>query len=283
MDCAFGVCLRGLPEVPFTLHDCPRPIATLDWLGHRGSVAGETFWMRDVGDRISVGWADWASYDLDLGQTNHTVDVTMQVGASETAVAFVFSVLPLVLPAWGLEPLHGSAVLTSLGALIILGPSGAGKSSIAAALESRGLALLADDTCAFDENLVLWPGPAAINPRWVDALQPPIGEYNEKMIRAPAVHSSEPVKPVAVVVLNVREGRTIAVTERSLEERLQGILANARHGTFMRERRQAVQFSVATGLAGLPVATVDLDPGLHHPDDVLDALASWRERVGIEA
>jgi hypothetical protein len=281
MDCAFGVRLRGLPEVPFALNDCRSPLADLDWLGRGGVVTGDSFWMSDVDDHISVGWAGWASYDLDLSHADHKLDVTMQVDAGDAAVAFVFSVLPLVLPAWGLEPLHGSAVLASLGALIILGPSGAGKSSIAAALESRGFALLADDTCAFDEDLVLWPGPAAINPRWADALQPPIGEYNEKMIRAPALHSSVPVKPLAVVILNVRRGSPIRVTQRSLDERLQGILANARHGTFLLERRQGVQFRVATGLSELPVATIDLDPGRHHPDEVLTALTPWLERVGV--
>jgi hypothetical protein len=238
--------------------------------------------MRDSGRRISVGWGGWASYDFDLGQTAQTVHVSMEVDPDEAAVAFVFSVLPLVLPAWGIEPFHGSAVLTPAGALVILGPSGAGKSSVAAALESRGLPLLADDTCALDEDMVLWPGPAAINPRWVDALQPPIGEYNEKMIRAPVFHSSEPARPVAVVVLKEAQEQVIAVRERAVEQRLQSILANARHGTFLLERRQAVQFTVATGLAELPVVIVELDPAHHHPDQVLAALAPWCERVGID-
>jgi len=281
MDSAFGVRLEGLPRLPFSLHDCDSPVAKLSWSDGPGVVAGDEFWMRDEGDLVSVGWAEWASYEVDVRQDYGVVAVTLQVTPLDAAVAFVFSVLPLLLPAWELEPFHGSAVLTPVGALMVLGPSGAGKSSLAAALEGRGFPLLADDTCALDDNLVLWPGPAAINPRWADALQRPVAEYNEKMIRVPELYAGLPARPAAVVVLDVEQGTDLAVAELSLEGRLQGILANARHGTFLLERRRALQFKVATELARLPLASVRIDPARHGPDEVLHALAPWCERVGI--
>ena len=283
MGAAFGVRLKGFPELPFSLHDGASPVAELSWSDRAGTVVGDEFWMRDEGDLISVGWSKWASYCVDVSRPNGDVDVTLQVGPLDAAVAFVFSVLPLVLPAWGLEPFHGSAVLTPLGALVVLGPSGAGKSSIAAALERRGFPLLADDTCAFDHDLMLWPGPAAINPRWADALQRPVGEYNEKTIRVPELHSGDPARPVAILVLDADEGSELTVSEPSVEGRLQGILANARHGTFLLERRRSLQFKVATELARLPMASVKLDPARHDPDVVLGALEPWCERVGISS
>lgn len=237
--------------------------------------------MYDLGDRVSVGWSGFASYDIDLSGSTCHVRVTVEADATDAAVAFVFSVLPLVLPVWALEPFHGSAVLTEAGALVVLGPSGAGKSSIAAALDGRGFPLLADDTCAFGEEFVLWPGPAAINPRWADALQAPVGEYNAKTIREPEHHSSLPVRPSAVVVLDVEDGAELEVRELDAGDRLRAILANARHGTFLLERRQALQFRVAIMLVRLPVALVRLDPSRHRPDEVIGSLHSWSEGVGV--
>ena len=50
----------------------------------------------------------------------------------------------------GLLPLHGSAIATQTGAVLILGESGAGKSTLAAALNRHGFPLVSDDVCAID-------------------------------------------------------------------------------------------------------------------------------------
>jgi len=50
----------------------------------------------------------------------------------------------------GLLPLHGSAVATRTGAVLILGESGAGKSTLAANLNRHGFSLISDDVCAID-------------------------------------------------------------------------------------------------------------------------------------
>jgi hypothetical protein len=283
MVVVFGVGLQRLPRLPFLTLQGEDRVTTLAWFDTLGEVGGADFWMRDLPDHVSVGWAGFASYELELSSSPSRVDVTAEVAREEAAVAFVFSVLPLALPVWGIEPFHGSAVLTSLGALVVLGPSGAGKSSVAAALESDGYPLLADDTCAFDEDLFLWPGPAAVNPRWEDALQAPVGEYNEKTIRAPAAHSGTRVKPAAVVVLDVDDGTSLAIDQPTNEKRMRGILANTRHGSFLLERRQVHQFRVASALGRLPHQSVRLDPSRHGPDAILAAIAPWMKRLGIEA
>jgi hypothetical protein len=245
-----------------------------------GDVGGDEFWMVDRAGHVSVGWPTFAAYEIDVRGERAAMLVTHQASPSEAAVAFVFSVLPLLLPLWSIEPFHGSAVLADAGAVVVLGPSRAGKSSIAAGLERRGLPLLADDTCAFDANLNLWPGPAAINPRWADALQPPVGKYNEKEIRAPTNFSDDPVVPAAIVVLDPGEDCAFRVDQPTTDAKLRGILTNARHGTFMLDRRSRLQFEVATQLAGLPLVVIRLDPR-HGPERAVHALSGWLDGMGM--
>jgi SAM-dependent methyltransferase len=110
------------------------------------------------------------------------------ISDADAASAFIFSVLPLALPLFGLEPFHGSAVGVQGGALLVLGAAGTGKSSTAAAMEAGGFDLLADDASAIDGKGHLWPGPPALNPRWGDAQQRVVWRYNAKDVRAPERH-----------------------------------------------------------------------------------------------
>lgn len=69
-------------------------------------------------------------------------------------------------------PLHGSAVLTKKGAVILSGDSGSGKSVLAAALHRRGYPVLADDLCAIHSSdpVMLAPGAPCLL-LWADALR----------------------------------------------------------------------------------------------------------------
>src|SRR4029453_14013537 len=84
------------------------------------------------------------------------------VRESLAPVSLVVAVLPLLLPAFGLEPLHGASVALSGGAVLILGAAGAGKSTTALSLVRAGGTFLADDVCALDAKGSLWPGPPLI-------------------------------------------------------------------------------------------------------------------------
>ena len=278
---AFGVRLLDLPDIPFPLGGANHRGSTLQWFHSHGSVAGEWFWKRATDTSLSIGWSGYASYEVEVEAPARSITATLEVDLTEGAIAFVVSVLPLILPCWGLEPLHGSAVLAGDGAMIVLGPSGAGKSSLAAALECRGLPFITDDASAFDEDLLLWPGPPVVNPRWTEAQQPSVGDYNDKRMRIPSRYSAEPVPAAAVIVLEPGSHTSLTVSEPKSDARLQAILANARHGEFLRRRRSSLQFKVATGLAQLPLVTVGLDPMRHGPEDVLKALETWSDRIGI--
>jgi hypothetical protein len=72
----------------------------------------------------------------------------------------------------GILPLHGSAIVTSGGAVVFAGLSGCGKSTIAGAFHQRGYPVLADEICAVDTGDSLRVMPA--NPflmLWADALR----------------------------------------------------------------------------------------------------------------
>jgi len=63
---------------------------------------------------------------------------------------FQHCVLPLMLPALGIEALHASAVAGEAGVVAFCGASGVGKSTIAVALSRQGRLLCADDAVAID-------------------------------------------------------------------------------------------------------------------------------------
>jgi hypothetical protein len=279
VDTAFGVSLQGLPPLPFSLPSHSRSVGSLGWSSAPGSVAGAEFWMsEEPSGEIEVGWSAWAAYRLKLGEPN-AIEATLEVDEIDAAIAFVFSVLPLLLPIWDVEPFHGSAVLMPGGALVILGSSGSGKSTLAAALERRGYPFLADDTCAFDPDLRLWPGPAAINPRWVDALQVPVGQYNEKVIRIPGRSAADPVRPMAVVILEPEREVGVSLVEQAPTDRFRSILGNVRHGDFLAGRRRSLQLNVAAALGGLPSVVAHFDPDDDDPDGLAEALVAWIEGI----
>lgn len=58
------------------------------------------------------------------------------------------SVVGALLYQRGLFPLHGSAIETQWGAMVIVGAQGIGKSTLAAEFHRRGYRLLSDDVCA---------------------------------------------------------------------------------------------------------------------------------------
>src|SRR5215203_2564594 len=99
MSIAFGVHLSHLPRLPFRLPVEGAHLANVEWSHTTGDVDGAEFWMHDLGSRLSVGWSGFGSYDIALSSPSR-VEVTLETDPSEAAVAFVFSVLPLVLPAW---------------------------------------------------------------------------------------------------------------------------------------------------------------------------------------
>lgn len=114
----------------------------------------------------------------------------------------------------GLLPLHGSAVATSDGAVLILGESGAGKSTLAAALNRQGFPLMSDDVCAigFAGTPTIFPAYPQIKltPQSAGALGMDSGAfsaYEEKFhLRNPSFYA----KPLPLIAIYLLEKRDVA-------------------------------------------------------------------------
>jgi hypothetical protein len=105
--------------------------------------------------------------------------------ASPDAVRlFLFgSVFGALLHQRGLLPLHGSAIQTRRGAVVIAGASGSGKSTIACAFSRRGYSVLTDEIAAIEtgDSPVVLPGHPFLL-LWADALR------RMKLESAPLAH-----------------------------------------------------------------------------------------------
>lgn len=70
----------------------------------------------------------------------------------------------LAMEAYGYESVHGCAVLTPAGALVLTAPSGFGKTTLALALSRRGYELVADDAVVIEPAPPTDPGSPALRP-----------------------------------------------------------------------------------------------------------------------
>ena len=121
----------------------------------------------------------------------------------------------------GLLPLHGSAIATREGAVLILGESGAGKSTLAAALNRQGFPLLSDDVCAigFTDVPTIFPAypQMKLTPQSAAALAIDNGTfspYEEKFhLRNPVFYPK--ALPLAAIYL-LEKSRAEEVVERQL-------------------------------------------------------------------
>jgi hypothetical protein len=231
------------------------------------------------GDLLGVGWADYAEYRVGLSPAPFAEAIIGPIPESEAAIAFLLSVLPMALPLFEVEPLHGSAVRVDRGAVVLLGPRGAGKSSIASAMESLGFGLLADDCSAIDDELRLWPGPPLLNPRWTDAQQPVVGTYNAKDVRSPLRHSPDPQAVAGVLSLEPLDGAALQIRSLRSSEALVKILGNARSPDVFAPRRRALQFHIASTLSTGPTGALTYDSTRHGFYQIADTAALWASRL----
>lgn len=270
---AFGIAIRSLPvSFAASLSD---GVATIQWSAVRERVAGPSSgWAREIPGGAEVGWGGDANYEVRSAH-GWRVDASIEIDEEEAAIAFVLSVLPLVLPLFGLEPLHGAALCRDDGAILVLGPKGAGKSSTAGCLEEMGWVFLSDDACALDDRGQLWPGPPFLNPRAKDARQPVVGTYNGKLLRSPGAHDAAPRAVQRVVVLDPRPGEQTQIQELPADQAFLSILSNVRAPSFLAERRRGLQLRVVAALAGLPTAALSYDPDRSEFRKLGRMIASW--------
>ena len=139
-----------LPRHPHPVHD---PDVTVTLLPHEAGA------LRPLSDRsyeVQPGY-----FQLDVpGVARYRVENGKRIviqplaGASlEKVRLFLFgSTMSALLYQRGLLPLHGSAVVTQWGGMILVGPQGSGQSTLAAEFHRRGYRLLSDDVCAVEST-----------------------------------------------------------------------------------------------------------------------------------
>ncbi len=271
----FGVRVHDLPG------DWPRSRGpekhALTWsrVDERFDASGD-WWWRDGGDCLSIRFLDEGEYRVSTGADGKVGAILGPADERLAALSFVLAVLPLSLPLFGLEPLHGAALeLPGGGALLVTGSPEAGKSTTAAALRAGGLRFLADDACAIDASGDLWPGPPLLSARSMRAGDERVATYDGKSVIAIQDHDSSPQAVRSTVVLRPAEGADLMVREVSGREAIVAVLEQVRSPWVMPERRQTAQFHAAAEVARHEVALVSYAKGVHSPDQVADAIAVW--------
>jgi hypothetical protein len=99
---------------------------------------------------VNVDMPDLASFSYECG-SNCVQAIPYRALSHELLLeTYQHCVLPLILPALGVEVLHASAVAAEAGVAAFCAESGVGKSTLAVALGQRGYPIWADDAVAVD-------------------------------------------------------------------------------------------------------------------------------------
>jgi hypothetical protein len=270
----FGIELSGLPG-RWPSFEGSEPLGRLSWNQSPASLSRtEDRWSDERPNGFTIGWGGWAEYRVERSDDGGEVEVLLGgVDPWDAALGLVLSVLPLAVPLFDLEPLHGSAVAIGDRALLILGHSGAGKSTIAAGLRDRGFGFVTDDACAIDASGLLWPGPPLLAARDEDGS----GRirYDEKSVVPIEGHRDDPLSVAGTIVLVPGSSPRLGIRSLNGPEALAAILGNVRSPWLHAERRRASQLEVASLMARRPVAAVEYQPEEHRPVDVVEAVARW--------
>jgi hypothetical protein len=222
-------------------------------------------WAVADGDTTRIGWGGEAEYVFTPGAVTAVTEVETDRHAM---YGLLMSALPMALPLFGLEPLHGCVVARGGTVATLVGDSGWGKSTLAAGLAARGWAVLSDDTCAVDDEGMVWPGPPLLASRADrdDGLGPYAGKT---VVRAPGHPGPAPVTLSAVVLLDpVREG-ALGVASVPPRGSVPELLDNVRAPRALADLRAARQLAVVAALSRLPVLLLSYVRGRDTPEDVV--------------
>ena len=118
-----SVVVFGIRISPFALPWITLPgeqhHSTITWRSRSGPIPAQPDeWWREEDESLVVGWGGYAEYRVEVLPRPRAEATVGPISEADAASAFIFSVLPLALPLFGLEPFHGSAVGVQGGALL---------------------------------------------------------------------------------------------------------------------------------------------------------------------
>jgi hypothetical protein len=272
----FGLAVAGLPDLE--LPGQPAATRVLRWAWEHGSIDRAAVAHRVGGaGELRLIWPSEGEYLLSSDDDSIACR-SWGVSRWDAALSSVMWVAPAALPLFGLEPLHGAALVGRGRGLLLLGESGAGKSTLSRELVGRGLAFYADDVCALDDSLRLWPGPPLQSvdaPRVTDSI---VGPYDGKfLVRVPR-GDTQPVGAAHTVLLEQAPGMELSARDLTGLEAVTAILGHVRMPDLWPQLRRARQFAAASSLAGRPVCRLTHDHGRHTVEMVADVLMEWLSR-----
>lgn len=224
-----------------------------------------------------MAWGEHAAFHLDAAAT---VLLCGPVSVSEPGWRRVLldSALTTVSLARGFEALHGTAVATDGGALVICAEAGGGKSTLCAELLRRGRALVADDIVALDrheDGVRAYPAPPVVS--LPSACPPPPGtvelaRFGDEMWLAVQDSVQHPLPLAEVVVLERRAGAVLAL--EPVRDALPTLVAHALDSGSAPERRARRFHLLADAAERVPVRRLTAGPAVTPSvlaDVILDA------------
>lgn len=191
-------------------------------------------------------------------------------------------VVPLLLASTGRLVLHGAAIETPSGALLVIGKSTRGKTSFAAEAVRCGYRLLGEDGIAVrldtkTQSPIAYPGCLGVRLRHGADGQP-----RPKATSAldPGSRCSQPLPLAAVVALCERTpyGTVPAVSGAAV-----GVAAMRSNCYTMPGALPGLYPLMAAIARSVPVATVSLRDGLSYLADEVERLVSWTQATRIAA
>jgi len=144
---AYGLVIHSALELQNLSPAGEGPVDVTITLGQAADLDGEVVrfsnWQATPG-RFLIDIGDVARFLVTDGRSIH-IETAPGVAHDDLVAYLLGSALAALLQQRRILPLHASAVRTDHGAVLIAAASGVGKSTLAAALQARGLAQLADD------------------------------------------------------------------------------------------------------------------------------------------
>ncbi|HEX2210783.1 MAG TPA: hypothetical protein VHG93_24080 [Longimicrobium sp.] len=230
------------------------------------------------GAAFRLRYADGCEYHVDAAGTRVACTWPAHFTVEDAATYLLGPVLGLVLRLRGVPSLHASAVEIDGAAVALVGPAGAGKSTTAAALATRGHALVADDVLALrasEGGIVVQPAYPHVR-LWPDVVPALFGEgaelppitpnWEKRGLRLDEAFHPHPLPLRRVYVLSGREAGPDAprLEPMGAMEAALALVANGYVGWFPDRAAQARELEVLGRVArGVPAAWAvpAADPG----------------------
>jgi hypothetical protein len=188
--------------------------------------------------------------------------------------------IPLLLAASGRLVVHGAAIETPAGALIVVGPSTRGKTSFAAAAVQAGYRLLGEDGIAIKLQSgvpVAYPGCLGVRLRH-DSNGNPRAKVTTPIPQE--LRCSEPRRVAAVVALRERTTEGTAPTRCGAAV---AVSALRMHAFSASESLAGLYPTMAAVARAVPIATASLRDGLRYLPDEVERLVNWVSDTQISA